>query len=239
MTSQRKKAEELVYKVMDTLDPSGQNSEYYKKIFSGMSDAQFIKFVENPLAFKFQVKIFEIEPTMTEIDKAAKVIGIPLLEKVNLPYMYEKDGKPVKSKESLVVYAHIKKMKQFISKKNAMSLDIAERDMKTGLLVSFDKNGKTSDRETESLAVLGFENTLDELTHAKADSMRAKSTMYSTINNLGQVSLKDLPKDIDDSLSRNYLNSYLLGSQLLSNLVADDYYLPITLKDNNKKIERK
>lgn len=239
MTSQRKKAEELVYKTMDALDPSGQNSDYYKKIFSEMSDAQFVKFVDNPLAFKFQVKIFEIEPTMKEIDKAAKVLGVPLLEKVNLPYMYSKDGKAVQSKEALVVYAHIKKMKQFISKKNAMSIEIAERDMKTGLLVSFDKNGKTSDRETESLAVLGFDNTLDELTHAKADSMRSKSAMYNTINNLGQVSLKDLPKDIDDSLSRNYLNAYLLGSQLLSNLVSDDYYLPITLKDNKRKLERK
>lgn len=239
MTSQRKKAEELVYKVMDTLDPSGQNSDYYKKLFSEMSDAQFIKFIDNPLAFKFQVKIFEIEPTMKEIDKAAKVLGIPLLEKVNLPYMYSVEGKPIKSQECLVAYAHIKKMKQFISKKNAMSVDIAERDMKTGLLVSFDKNGKTSDRETESLAVLGFDATLDELTHAKADSMKAKSAMYSAISNVGQVSLSDLPKDIDDSLSRNYLNAYLLGSQLLSNLVSDDYYLPLTLKDKKNKIERK
>ena len=239
MTSQRKKAEELVYKVMDTLDPSGQNSDYYKKIFSEMSDAQFIKFIENPLAFKFQTSIFEIEPTMKEIDKAAKVLGVPLLEKVNLPYMYSLDGKAIKSKEALVVYAHLKKMKQFISKKNSMSVDINERDMKTGLLVSFDKNGKTSDRETESLAVLGFDATLDELTHPKADSMRAKSAMYNQINNLGQVSLKDIPKDIDDSLSRNYLNAYLLGSQLLSNLVSDDYYLTSTLKDKKNKIERK
>lgn len=238
MNNKRLKAEKLVYTVMDKLDPSGQNTQYYKEKFSKMSDAQFIKFIENPLAFKFQTKLFEIEPTMDDIYKAADELKVPLMEKVELPYLYEKDGKAIKSPEALVIYCNLKKMKQFITKKNAMSTNIAERDMKTGLLVSFDKNGKTSDREIESLAVMSLDKTLQELTHAKADSMNAKSAMYSSINNTGQVSLEELPEDITDSLSRNYLNAYLIGSQLLTNLVSDDYYLPITLK-NKQRIEKR
>ena len=39
-------------------------------------------------------------------------------------------------------------MKQFITKKNSTPTGIDNRDMKSGLLVSFDKGGKTSDRET-------------------------------------------------------------------------------------------
>gem|GEM_PF-5024432 len=39
----------------------------------------------------------------------------------------------------MVVYIHIKKMKQFITKKNSAPSSIENRDMKSGLLVSHDK----------------------------------------------------------------------------------------------------
>lgn len=239
MTPQREKAEELIYQVMDALDPTGTNSSYYKEKFAEMSDAQFTKFISNDLALKFQVRPFEIDPKMEDIEKAAKIIGVPLLEKIALPYLYkDSKGNPVKSKECLVIYQHIKKMKQFITKKNAMSTDISKRDMKTGLLISDDKNGKTSDREFESLAVLGLDKTMDELSRPRADAMNSKSVMYNTLNVLGQVDLKDLPNDIDDVLSKNLLDAYFLGSQLKTNLISDDYHLPITLKDRKRVTER-
>lgn len=239
MTPQREKAEELIYNTMDALDPSGMNSSYYKQKFAEMSDAQFEKFISNDLALKFQTRPFEIEPKMTNIEKAAKVIGVPLLEKVSLPYLYkDSKGNPVKSKECLVIYQHIKKMKQFITKKNAMSTDISKRDMKTGLLIADDKNGKTSDREFESLAVLGLDQTARELSRPRADAMNAKSVMYNTLNIMGQVDLDELPRDVDDVLSRNLLDAYFIGSQLKTNLITDDYHLPITLKDRKRATER-
>ena len=39
----------------------------------------------------------------------------------------------------MVIYIHLKKMKQFITKKNSTPTGIDNRDMKSGLLVSFDK----------------------------------------------------------------------------------------------------
>lgn len=239
MTSERKKAEALVYETMDALDPSGTNSAHYKEMFSKMSDEQFKKYLKKDFPFKFYHRPFEIEPTMSDINNAAKVVGVPLMEKVSLPYLYEnKDGKAVQSQECLVGYIHLKKMKQFITKKNAMSTDIAERDMKTGLLVHGDKNGITSDREMESLAVMGLDATMSELDRPRADSMNSKSEMYNTINTLGKVSMNDIKIDKDDSLAKNLMNTYLIGSLLLSNIVSEDYYLPKTLKDKKKKVER-
>lgn len=151
MLQGRKEVELLIYKVLDTLDPTEQNSGWYKEKFSRMEDKEFLDFFKQDFAIKFQMKLFEIEPKMEQIEKAAKVLDIPIMEYVYLPFLYtNKDGEAVKTKyKALVVYAPMKKMKQFISKKNSMSTNITKRDMKTGLLMDIDKNGNTSDREME------------------------------------------------------------------------------------------
>ena len=239
MTPERKKAEALVYKVMDTLDDTGKNTEYYKKMFASMSDAQFKKFISRNLPFTFQYNTFETEPKMSQINEAANILEVPLIESVALPYFYEnKNGEAVWSKPCYVVYLHLKKLKQFITKKNSMSVNIDERDMKTGLLVNYDKNGKTSDREMDALIVMGLEDTAKEFSRSRADSMQDKSIMYNTINTLGRVTLNELPNDIEDSLSNNLLDTYLLGSMMKSNIISEDYYLTYVKKDKKKRVQR-
>ncbi len=236
----RQEIEALIYKTFETLDKSKTNVEYYKEKFSKMSNDDFLKFISQKFPYRFHEKPFVTEPTMSDIKKACDVIGVPLLEKINMPYLYEnKDGIPVSSQECLVVYVPLKKVKQFITKKNSMSVDISQRDMRTGLLTWYDKNGKTSDREMESLATLGLEKTMLELSRPRADSMKSKNQMYNEINTKGQVSLSELDISHDDSLAKNMLNTYLLGSMINSNIINQDYYLPITLKDKKKSLEKK
>ena len=239
MTPQRKKAEELIYKVLDKLDKKEYNSSYYKALFAKMSDAEFLKFCKRPLPFRFHTKPFEIEPKMYEIEEALKVLGVPLLEKVALPYLYmDKDGNPVWSKEALVVYIHIKKMKQFITKKNSTPSSIDNRDMKSGLLVSHDKGGKTSDREMEALAVMGLEKTMKEMSTWRADYMDAKSSAYQTISTLGKISESYIPIDNKDSIAKNTLNVYMVSSLINTNILNQDYMLPKTITGRTSKIQR-
>jgi hypothetical protein len=235
----RKKAEKLIYDYFDAVDKTKANGDYYRNLFSKMSDAQFKKFISKRFPYKFQNKPFVIEPSMSDAVDGLDVLGVPLLEKVYQPHLYRnKDGKPVASKKCMVVWVHAKKMKQFISKKNSMSVEIDERDMRTGLLVNFDKNGKTSDREFEALAIMGLDNTIEEFSRSRADSMKAKDLAYSTIATLGKVSKEDVPVDQDDSLSKNMLNVYMLGAGINSNLVNQDLYLPITIANRRNKVER-
>ena len=42
MFKKRKEVEEMVYKVMDLLDPTKQNSQFYKAKFAKMNDKQFL-----------------------------------------------------------------------------------------------------------------------------------------------------------------------------------------------------
>ena len=240
MNKQRLEAERLVYKIMDILDPSERNKQFWIEEFSKMSDEQFKKYITGHYPLYFQTGAFK-EPSIDQITKALKEINVPLLESIYMPYKYKdpKTGKPVKSKPCLVVYYHEKRMKQILTKKNSASIYADTRDMRTGLLTGIDKNGKESDREFESLAVSGLTNMAKELIRPRADAMNDKNVMNNTIKNLGQVSLNDLPDDIDDSLSKNMLNAYFIGAQLYSNIVEkDSYMLPYTAKDKDKKIQR-
>lgn len=240
MFPERKKAETLICKYFDAVDKTKANGDYYRELFSKMSDTQFKKFVAKQFPYKFQPKPFVIEPTMQDaVDGLEGVLKVPLLERVFLPYIYKnKKGKSIATKPCLVIYIHLKKMKQFITKKNAMSTNISERDMKTGLLVNVDKNGKTSDREFECLAIMGLDNTIEEFSRTRADSMNAKDMAYQIISTTGRVSKEDIPLEQDDSLSKNLLSVYMLGCGINSNLVNEDLYLPITIKRRRKKVER-
>ena len=238
MNADRLKAERLIYSVMDALDESGDNTEFWKEQFAGMSDAQFKNYISNDFPFYFQTGAFK-EPSMDQIVKALDILNVPLLEELYMPYKYkDSNGRPLKSKECLVVYLPIKRMKQMLTKKNGMSISTKTRDMKTGLLTGVDKNGKESDREFESLAICGLDNCMKEFSRPRADSMNDKSVMNNTINTLGQVSLKDLPDDPTDSLSKNLVSTYFIGAQLYTNIVNEDYMTPYTMSLKQKRIER-
>lgn len=239
MNTKRQQAEELIYKVLDALDPQEYNSSYYKAMFAEMTDSEFLEFCKRNLPIRFHTKPFVIEPKMYNIEAALKILGVPLLEKVALPYLYiDKEGNPVWSKEALVIYIHLKKMKQFITKKNSTPTGIDNRDMKTGLLVSFDKGGKTSDREMEALAVMGLDETMKELSTWRADYMDAKSTAYQVISTLGRISEEDVSLEETDSIAKNTLNAYLTSALINTNILNEDYLLPKTLADRHRKIVR-
>ena len=239
MFKKRKEVEELVYKVMDILDPTQQNSQFYKAKFAKMNDKQFMNFFSQDFPLKFQTRLFEIEPNMKQISDALDYIHVPMIEQMNLPFEYRsKDGTPVKSDDALILYVPIRKVKQFLSKKNSMSTNISNRDMKSGLLQTVDKNGNTSDREMESLAVMGLDASMKELASYRADSMNAKDEFYSMINTTGMVRQSDVDVETSDSLARNELNVYLLGAALNSNLINEGNYLRHTLTSRGRKTER-
>jgi len=174
---------------------------------------------------------------MYDIIDAFKVLDKPLLEKVKLPYVYKNSkGEPVETQECMVIYIHLKRMKQMLTKKNNTAMSIDKRDMKTGRLLGEDKGGQETDREFESLATMGLDWTMDEFARPKADAMSAVSQMSNSILANGFVSDKDLQIPNDDSLGKNMLNAYLLGAHIASNLIDIDYMTPYTAKNRAPRV---
>ena len=239
MNAQRKKAEALIYKFFDAIDPTKANSAFYKEMFSKMSDEQFKKFCERRLPFRLQTKAFEAETNPDKCIKGLKAIGVPTLEKVTLPSVYtNKDGIPVTSNnEALVGYLNLKRLKQLATKKSGYNTNIDVRNPKTGQIVGNAK-GVESDRELESLVLQNMDATIAEFSHAKGDDMEAKNKMYNQINTTGQVSLKDLKSDKSDQVARTTVDVYLIGSGIMTNLIEEDYMTPYTLSMKKKRIEK-
>ena len=236
MNKQRQQAEELIYKIYDTVDPSKTNSDYYRKIFATMNDDDFLKFCKRRLPFRFHNSVFKVEPKMYDIIDAFKTLNVPLLEKVKLPYVYKNpNGEPVETQECMVIYIHLKRMKQMLTKKNNNAMNIENRDI-TGRLVGEVKGGQETDREFESLATMGLDWTMDEFARPKADALGAMTQMSNVILTNGFVSDKDIQVSIDDSMGKNMLNAYLLGAHITSNLVDIDYMTPYTTKNKAPRV---
>lgn len=235
---QREKVEATIYNFMDKLDTSKTNTEYYKNLFAKMSDKEFEEMFQKEFPLLFHHKPWVVEPTMGDIKKALDTINVPMTEKVSMPHIHVKDGKPFSTHKTMVLYIHHKCMQQFGSKKNAMSTDISKRDQRTGLLVDYDKNGKTSDREMESIAVMGLDATLKELSRPRADAMESKAVMYNIIGTKGTVRMDEVNVEKEDSLAKNMMNVYMLGACLNTNLVNTDMYLPYTLKERKRNVIR-
>lgn len=230
--NQREEVESLVIKFFDAVDKSHTNSDYYKKLFAEMSDDQFLKMMKRKFPFKLHYRPSVVEPTMKDAANGLKVLGVPLMEKINMPFLYEdKDGKPVKSQECLVGYTHHKKEQQMITKKNKWATEIENRDMKSGRLKSADKGSGTSEREFESLTTFGLDKTMEEFMRPKADAMLAKNVMYNNIASTGMVKLEDLPNEPDDSLSKNLMNVFMIGCHISTNLMNRDNYTSYSLKE--------
>lgn len=236
----RAACEELIYRTFSAIDPSGANTQYYQQLFSNMSDQEFYKLISGRLPFRYHVAPFDNEPKMPDIFKAFKVLDKPLMEKVKLPYLAkDSQGNPIESKECLVGYLNIKRLKQMLTKKNNTAMEIAKREMKlTGRLQGADKGGLESNKEFEGAMALGLENTTAEYARVKAASMKAKAEAYNTINAKGEVSFDDIDTEKTDSIAKNAMNVYLIGANLHSNLIDEDYYNPHTLDNQARRIER-
>ena len=239
MNAKRKKAEALIYKFFDAIDPSKANTQFYKEMFAKMSDDQFLAFCKRRFPFRLQQSVFDNEINNSKCLNGLKAINVPALEKIYYPQLYRnKDGVPVSTiNEAMVGYLPLKKLKQFVSKKSGYNTNIDTRNPKTGQIVGNAK-GVESDRELETLVLQNMDNTIKEFTRAKGDDMEAKNKMYTAINTTGQVSLKDLESSKSSQVARTTVDVYLIGSGIMTNLLEEDYMTPYTLSERKMRIDR-
>lgn len=149
MTPGRKAVEKCVIDTMNILDKTGANGNKYKEMFSKMTDSQFDKYIKDFFKnesenFYLEVETYVIDPKMKDIKEAADYLGVPLFEKVALPFATDDPSKgtvttPV---EVPVGYLHMKRVQQMVAKKNSMSIDINQRIAKFGQVSGSSKNAR-------------------------------------------------------------------------------------------------
>lgn len=235
--NKRKEMETLIYDTFTALDPSGVNTEKYKNIFSKMSDAQFDTFFKKLFKDDNQYLIldtvdYENSLKLEYVEKAAKILGVPLFEKVAMPHINKDKDHPIVTKfECPVGYLNIKRMQQILSKKNTTSTEISARSALTGQVTGKDKNARDSDQENFALVTLDSNDTLRELLGPRADDMVMKTQMYSEIAKKGYVSLDELTSKVENKTTLNTVDAYLIGMGIKSDLVTDGLVVKKTLDD--------
>ena len=211
--------------ILNTLDPSGANSKLYHEKFDKMSDNQFDSYIkrffeDDKQNFYLEIVEYERDLTMENINACADMMGVPLYERIALPYLTgDKENVLVSKSEVPVGYIHEKRMPQTLMKKSAASIKIEKRNPKTGQVVGEDKNARNSDSEVYSLATLGAMSALKEFMSARADDMKAKNEMYAAIAKNGYVSLEELSDDPKDKVALSTFDVYFLMQGLRTNMV--------------------
>jgi len=234
MVANRKEIEQLIYDTYDALDPSGTNSAKYRALFSTMDDKKFEKFFKDFLKddkenFTLDIVEFEHDLKMENCEKAAKVLGIPLMEYIYMPHLSMDKKRTVVSKEKcLVGYINIKRTQQLLHKKNALSTSNEKISATTGQVTQSDKNARDSDIEASMLVALGADKILQELHGPRADDQVMKREMNQSISTKGYVTLDELDNLPTNKVTLNTVNTYLLGMGLKSDLVSDSYIFPKT-----------
>lgn len=233
----KKKMTDLIYKVFGSLDPSGQNTEKYKNMFESMSLNQFDAFCKKLFSNKNNYLILDIADyerhlKMEHIKKAAKVLNIPLFEKMALPYENMDTENPVITKYPVPVgYMHLKRMQQMLNKKNSTSTEASSRNMLSGQVSGHDKNSRSSDMENYNLCVLdGLDNVMKEFLGPRADDLVMQNEMEQQIATNGVVSIKSMTNDVKNKTALNTLNVFMLGMGLQTDLVTKNMILPKTIR---------
>ena len=159
------------------------------------------------------------------------------------------DGQPIKSRFKVpVMYVHLKRMQQILSKKNRANIDIMKsgsRSKLTGSLNDREKTGRLTDADTLALLAatnntndsysteqdlvnkaLGLEPDnyiLKEILGARADNLHHKMQMQSEISTAGKSNISVYSKKaIHGGQALNTLDVFLVGAGLKSNLITGD-----------------
>lgn len=225
ISEKRKQFMTTLTTTLNLMDPSGTNAKIYKEKLDKMSDTAFDKWAKDFLNDEkknvyLEIVEYERELTITNIEKAAKYLKVPLYERVILPYL---NGDPsmctVTPTPVPVGYIPIKRMPQTVHHKNSGSTSIRHRSSKTGQVSGEDKNGRNTDVETYALSAYGAEKTLAEFLGPRADDEVKKNTMYANIELDGVCYASDLQSTQEDKIAINTLDTYYTAMGFVTNIV--------------------
>ena len=232
----RQRMEKLIYDFFDAFDKSGTNTKKYRELFEPMTNAQFDKFFKDFFAndkayLVLDIVDYEHSIMMEDIERASKVIDIPLFENVFMPHLTMDKSRVICTQEPVPVgYINIKRTQQTVSKKNGISTNIDQRSALTAQVTGDDKNGRESDLENTMLASMGLENTLRELNGPRADDMTMKQEMLRDIALNGYTSLEDMTDSVENKTTLRTVDVFLLGMGFNSDLVTKGLLQPNELK---------
>jgi hypothetical protein len=221
MNPRRKAAEDFVFDLMNRQDPSGYNTNYYRKMFEGMDDETFTKWMtqmrDNPHA---KLILYTI-PLKVEIDvqaslNTAKFLGIEVFERLRI-------WDPVEQRHVLtperyiILRMYVRRLKQYLM--DGLSVPDSDRRLNplTNQVVGVDKASAFSYPQAQMIAEKGLNKTLHEIMTIRGGNIEAYAKMKGQIEENGEAST-DVIDDTSGVQSAQTLRTFLEGMHLVTNL---------------------
>lgn len=216
----RKRIEDRIISVMDTLDRTGDNGRRYAKMFREMDDKAFAQYMQYMKDRKVAVNI--IMPNMTpgknlqipNLLQAAKDVGLKTSHRL---WLYDRTTgrKYLTNEKYLVLDLPIRRAQQEWDKK----LSVPDRDRKidalTGQVTGDDRACALSAPEIQSLGVRGLHQTMTELVKVRGGDVNAYGDFNRQLMENGEATLSSLdPRTRARSAT---MAKVLLESMLISN----------------------
>ena len=249
MTALRRELEKEIYDQLDIMDPSGKNTDRMKKFFGAMDDKAWYrhmdKYFDNPDQYiSVGYEPYNHPVTLDFVYDVAKKLGVPVEEYVYKPFLTgDVEDPPGSVHKETVIDVPVKRLKQMANTKNHTSTSASRRDSRTGQVTGEDRTARITDVEGFSLLAGGMYSAAQEYYGPMADNLEAHNAMLRAIQRNGEVELRDLPNEPSDRVTLDTINSYMIASCLMSNLVSPDgYTLPSTIKgrdDTTSTIHRR
>lgn len=247
MNDKRKRIQDLIDKVLKTMDLSGVNAEKYRKMFQVMSDEQFsqwiTKFLADPKSnIRVDIEEFGAENRKLKfenIENAANILGIKLFEYVYMPHLSADPNRPVRTKEPVLVgYLNIKRPQQMVMKKTGLAISDTNRDEQTGAMKGDSKGGTTTGVENELLAGAGADVILSEISGARGDNVTEYDNMLDEISRTGSVKLEDIKTGVYDKPTLLQTDLFLKAMGVKTDLISESYYSIERLHANMYDLDR-
>lgn len=232
MNDKRQKIQELVYKTLSAMDPTGINANKYKAFFESMSDQQFSKwmndFIKDEKSF-IRLDIEEFDPKRVlrfeNIEKAAKVLNIKLFEYVYMPHLSSDPNRPVRTRQPVLVgYINVKRPQQLVTKKTGLTLSDTNRDETSGIAKGDSKGGTTTGIENEMLVGVDADEILSEFCGVRGDNAAEYDNMISAISETGSVKLSDIKTSVYDKPTLLKTDLYLKAMGIKTDIISESYY---------------
>jgi hypothetical protein len=233
-SEKRRRIEKLVIDTMAALDKTGANPESYRKRFSEMSDPQFEDWLkrlstDDDYHFYLSCQPYHNEPTLDQIEAAAKVTGTQLHQYVYFKHDGAQDNPVRTAYRCPVGWIHVRRLQQILAKKTSYSTDASKRSQLTGQLSGDDAVGRLADEEAYALKTVGAESVLKELLGPRADNRDKRLQMYQAIERDGFARYSDLRGDLKNQPTINYLDTLLLAAGLKSDLIDSTELLRVSV----------
>lgn len=222
MTKNRKATEEFILKYIDKLIPGSKNTDFYKTLFSNMSDQEFDTYINDLESGKrfliltapnFSDKSLSVERNLN----IAKELKHDFFQKLwvegegdNVTYLT-----PIKY---MVVDVPVRRPSQILIKKISVPKNTKTVDALTGQVTGESKGAKISYPELQVTAAMGLDNCMIELMKYRGGDQRGGIALTSMLSKLGTANLKVLSNYASGVESTKTLKTFLTAAHLKSTL---------------------